>query len=297
MAYRFLPSESAQLIEARFLSPQYDAVISWSEQRSVPFAMLKLATASKTPHIAICYWIANPRVVRFLKFCHAGIDRFLIMSSSQREFALSVLGIPEKKIVPMRWCVDHKFWRPMGTHPSIISSSGREYRDYQTLIRAIDGTGIPCHIAAKVTEGKHDKWITSMNPLRPFPPGVSLGINESIVEVREVYAKSRFIVVPLLPTTQDIGSTVILEAMAMGKAVICSRTEAQKDIVVEDETGLYVKPEDPRALRQAIEYLWNNPHLAAEMGAKGRARVEQLFTFESWLLNMKEVVQEAISEG
>jgi glycosyltransferase involved in cell wall biosynthesis len=57
---------------------------------------------------------------------------------------------------------------------------------------------------------------------------------------------------PLYQVDFQAGVTAILEAMAMGKAVICTRTPGQADIILEGETGLYAEPCDPATLRLAI---------------------------------------------
>jgi glycosyltransferase involved in cell wall biosynthesis len=70
--------------------------------------------------------------------------------------------------------------------------------------------------------------------------------------------------------------------MAMSRAVICSRTPGQTDVIVEGETGMYVPPNDPAALRAAIEYLLAHPDEAARMGRSGRQRVEQSMSLEGY---------------
>jgi len=219
------------------------------------------------------------------------------MSTSQREFAIQRLNIPEKKVVPMRWFVDEQFWRPMGLVDELISSSGREYRDYPTLVEALRGTSIRCHIAAKVTPGKNDEWIRILKKGEGLPNNVNLGINETLAEVRQVLARSRFVVVPLLPCDQDVGSTVILEAMAMGKPVIVSSIEGQRDIVREGETGLYVSSQDPIALRKSVLTLWNDPVRVQEMGKRAREYIEKHHTLDIWITKIKLTVDEAITSS
>ena len=294
--YRIVPRALAQPLEAFFLRDAYDAIVSWSEEPLILFALiLKLARARK-PHVGICYWISPLRKALLLRFVESHIDRFCMMSSSQREFALEKLHVPRKKIVPLRWFVDQRFWRPMEAVEDIISSSGREFRDYATLVEALRGTLISCHIAAKVTPGKKDEWIADLRREGALPPNVRLGINETLSEVRQVLARSRFVVVPLFPCDQDVGSTVILEAMAMGKPVIVSRIEGQRDIVQHDVTGIYVPPGDPIALREAILSLWNDPQRVVEMGKRAREYVEQYHTFDAWVDKVKHIVEEVIAE-
>ena len=95
---------------------------------------------------------------------------------------------------------------------------------------------------------------------------------------------------PLYNVNFQAGVTAILEAMAMERAVICSRTPGQTDVIVEGETGLYVPPEDPRALRQAIEYLLANPDVAERMGKAGRKRIEELMSLDRYVARLSEYV-------
>ena len=56
-------------------------------------------------------------------------------------------------------------------------------------------------------------------------------------ELRDLYARSAFMAMPLYNVNFQAGVTALLEAMAMGKAVVCSSTPGQTDVVVEGETG------------------------------------------------------------
>ena len=60
--------------------------------------------------------------------------------------------------------------------------------------------------------------------------------------------------------------TVAIEAMTMGKPVIASCTGGLSDIVIDGETGFLVPPGDPRALREAIQLLLENPERRKHMG-------------------------------
>src|SRR5262249_42278583 len=71
-------------------------------------------------------------------------------------------------------------------------------------------------------------------------------------------------------TDFQAGVTTILEAMAMGKAVVCTRTAGQTDVIVDGETGVYVPPGDVAALGAAIERLLADPTQAAPLRANGR---------------------------
>jgi hypothetical protein len=101
-------------------------------------------------------------------------------------------------------------------------------------------------------------------PAIPLRPGPAVR-RSAFVELRQLYADSRFALVPLANVAFQTGITSILEAMAMSRAVICSRVPGQTDIVMDGETGLYVPPGDPVALRAAIKHLLAHPEEAERL--------------------------------
>ena len=184
----------------------------------------------------------------------------------------------------------------MNAKADMICAVGGEMRDYGTLIRAIRDLNVRCHIAASGTvPGKKDKWIKAIEDASPLPSHITVD-RKNVVELRELYARSHFVVIPLLPTDTDNGTTSILEAMAMGKAVICSRVEGQRDIVQEGKTGIFVTPQDLDALRKAIEYLLKHPEVAKEMGREGRRHLEKYHTLDQWVSDVKRIVEQVIAE-
>ena len=86
--------------------------------------------------------------------------------------------------------------------------------------------------------------------------------------------------------------TAILEAMAMEKAVICSRTPGQTDVIVDGETGMYISPEEPTALREAIQNLLDHPGKCAEFGKKGRQRILEQMCLEHYVERLLTYIDE-----
>jgi rhamnosyl/mannosyltransferase len=66
-----------------------------------------------------------------------------------------------------------------------------------------------------------------------------------------------------------------------GKPMISSEIGTGTTFInIADETGLVVPPSDPVALRQAMQYLWEHPEQAAEMGKRAEERYWKYFTAE-----------------
>jgi glycosyltransferase involved in cell wall biosynthesis len=237
-------------------------------------------------------WISTPKKAAVLRRVHSHIHRLVLWSSIQYEFAVNTLGIPPGRIVELRWLVDQQFWRPMPGPTDMICGVGREMRDYSTLIAALRDLNVPCHIAAKVDVGKTDQWMTDLRDPSALPPHITVG-SKPYPQLRELYA----LVLPLQPTDTDNGVTAMTEAMAMGKAVICTRVDGQRDVLQDGVNGLFVPPRDPRALREAIEYLWTHPEVCERMGHEGRKHVERFHSLDWFVSAVKGAVEEAIAEA
>ena len=83
----------------------------------------------------------------------------------------------------------------------------------------------------------------------------------------------------VVPSTQpDPLPTVVLEGMASARPVIASAQGGALEMIVPDETGILVEPNDPEALAKAMLRLAENAELRKRMGNDGRARVEIHFS-------------------
>jgi glycosyltransferase involved in cell wall biosynthesis len=170
----------------------------------------------------------------------------------------------------------------------MICSAGLEFRDYPTLISAVDGLDMDLEIAAA------SPWSQRRNlaDQTTLPPNVRVG-KRSYDQLRELYDRSRFVVVPLFDVDFQAGSLVMYEAMAMGKAVIATRTRAHRDgdILQENVTGVFVPPGDAGALRQAILRLHRDPAEADRLGANARRIVEQGLNHDAYVSRMVEIAR------
>lgn len=72
---------------------------------------------------------------------------------------------------------------------------------------------------------------------------------------------------------------VLLEAMWHATPVVASRLGATPEIVADGDNGFLVEPGDHLALRRALVSLLESSSLQAEMGASGRRKVEEQFTW------------------
>ncbi len=86
----------------------------------------------------------------------------------------------------------------------------------------------------------------------------------------------------------------VIEAMAAGLPVIATRGGALPEVVVDGETGILVERGDGQGLAAAIGTLLENPALRARMGAAGRRRVQQLFTWDRSVARLQSLYERAL---
>jgi glycosyltransferase involved in cell wall biosynthesis len=77
-----------------------------------------------------------------------------------------------------------------------------------------------------------------------------------------------------------LGQTLI-EGMACGAPAVCTDVASMPEVVDDGVTGFVVPPNDPAALRAKLELLRGQPDTAASLGAAGRRRVLERFTWSS----------------
>jgi glycosyltransferase involved in cell wall biosynthesis len=292
---RPLPIQLAQAIEAFMTRRHYDVILSsGAEKAGLSFCALQTVFRTNTPFVGLMGWVSPKKKAEILKRVHKKISVLVTPPSNQVEIAVRDLGVPAGKVVSVPWGTDQKFWSPVPDTPTtMICSAGREMRDYTTLIEAVGPTGIPCHIATVMLPGRQDAWTRELAAHGELPPNVTIG-PLSFTELRDLYARSRFVVLPLRPSDTDNGVSCMLEAMAMGRAVLCSKIEGQRDVLEDGRNGRFVPPRDVVALRRAIVEMWENPEETARMGEQGRQDVEARFTVEQFAQGITKALETAV---
>lgn len=84
----------------------------------------------------------------------------------------------------------------------------------------------------------------------------------------------------ILPTLEDTWGVVVLEAMVLGKAVLCSKWAGASEIVIDGENGYVFDPLKPEELAAIMRRFIDQPELAIAMGKKSQQLMAQ-YTPES----------------
>jgi colanic acid/amylovoran biosynthesis glycosyltransferase len=102
-------------------------------------------------------------------------------------------------------------------------------------------------------------------------------------ELRARLANASVFVLPSVPEPEggmDNLPTVIMEAMATGLPVVSTRVGGIPEMIIDNQSGFLVQPEDAVALAGAIEKVTNDRSLGQTLGRAGYERAQKLFSIE-----------------
>jgi hypothetical protein len=149
-----------------------------------------------------------------------------------------------------------------GADGGYLYSAGSAHRDWDVVLRALERTGRRAVISV---DPRHPDVVG-----RSLPRGVDLLPPVSPEVGRSLTAAADLVVVALHDTPLPAGPVVLIDALAMGKAVVATDANGCRDYVEDQVTGLLVPPGDAEALAAAIVRLDADPALRARLGRAAR---------------------------
>jgi glycosyltransferase involved in cell wall biosynthesis len=235
----------------------------------------------KVPVVVLVHNVSSKKRKLFLQrgFFRARIDQLLCLSETSAAI-LKSLGVEPNRLHVIGSRVDCDFFQPVATsEPALIVSAGAINRDYNTLLEACAGLDVHVTIAADTA------WRHSLGKLPEEMSGERFEMRSfgNYRNLRELYARATLIVVPLVEGQFASGQTVILEGMAMGKAVITTDIAGRSDFIDDGVNGIYVPSHNVEALRVAIASLLADPQRRARMADAGRTAAVEKYKVENYV--------------
>jgi glycosyltransferase involved in cell wall biosynthesis len=147
--------------------------------------------------------------------------------------------------------------------------------------------GLPEGLALDVIGRSVDELY--VNELRALASHKNVTFHQNLEDAAlvQAYRRALCVVLPSVYRTSQgqetrvpelLGQT-LLEGMACGAPVICTQVGSMPEIVLDEVTGFIVPPNDPVALGERLDWLRNHPGEAQAMGAAGRRRVLEHFSW------------------
>ncbi|MEW6417134.1 MAG: glycosyltransferase family 4 protein [Nitrospirota bacterium] len=264
-----------QTFKALLKLKQYNIIISHGAQSAIFSAFIRSIFGIKNPpHIIIDVGCLNggrssqPELSIF-QFSMKSILGLIYHVGSQKEHYDRYFPFLAKKAFFVPFGVDTEFFKPLNVEQEdYILSIGYKFRDWLTLINAY--SQINTNTILKIVGPRELNIDLQGNVL--IQPYVPINI------LKELIAKAKFIVLPLIKLPYAHGQMTLLQSMAMGKAVIVTKVPSTIDYINDGEDALFVRLNDVDDMRNKIEFLLNNPDEIFRLGENARKSMEDRFS-------------------
>lgn len=135
--------------------------------------------------------------------------------------------------------------------------------------------------------------------LGALPQNVAVETDVSLEQVRDRLGGARVVALPVQRNSYSGATTVLLQAMAMAKPVVVSRTEAiARGYGLEDGVNCrLVQPGDPESFERALLETLTGADAAVSLGIRARETVERSFSWERYTNALWEILSAASSGG
>jgi len=266
-----------------FVKRNPDYLIVDTDVEALCASVVKFVLRRNTKIILLCFIFTKRstkavRAVRkyYYKFILSRCHRVICHSKYEVRFFSRYFGIDKGFFyyVPYALHVVSPKDNHLDFPPPYIVSAGRSNRDYKTLATAAenlpykfiiicDGLNIPnCPANVEIVSGCYGK------------------------DYIDILRGAELVVIPLVDQGISAGQMVLLQAMALGKAVVITKVKANVDYLCHNKTAYTVRARDVDELRMAIVKLMENNKLRGKISKQGNMYYSENHTFEKYVKNI-----------
>lgn len=281
--------------------PRPDAVLVSSDVEALVFGAIRTLTRRRTLIVFQTLIItqrksriANALYLAYYRFIMAAIDLGICHARAE----LSTYGVLFPRhahklvFVPYGITVDNRdalaATPPLGDGLPMIVTAGRSGRDYPILAQAI--IGLPCRLKIICDVAASLAGI-------PFSNQIEIMDHCFDDDYLKTLASAAFVVLPLRVDDISAGQMVLLQAAALGRAVIITRTNTTVDYAIHEQDALLVDIGSISSLRDAIVRLLHDPVLCNQLGAAASDRFNRDHSVEAYVRRVVSIVNTRCSDA
>ncbi|MDH4177216.1 MAG: glycosyltransferase family 4 protein [Thermoleophilia bacterium] len=272
-----------------------DLVLSTVDTLGLPLMLLQRARViARTPVVYVSVGLLDrmsrlqrPGMLRRYREA-VGLARAVIAyghaeAAELREWLSPLPSAPPVHFVPFG--VDTEAFVPLDLEPDVdvVSVGADPKRDLSMLARVARATpSLSYRVVAAPGQGAE---LTDL-------ANAELRTGVPFAKIPRLLGSGRVVLLPVRENSYSGATTTLLQAMAMAKPVVVSRTSAISEgyALVDGETCRLVPPGDTASHGAAVRELLNDPAAAEELGRRARAHVTRALAWGAYVDRVRAVI-------
>jgi glycosyltransferase involved in cell wall biosynthesis len=274
-----------------------DVVFATVDTVGIPLVLLKVARVLRPPLVYASIGLSEgldrlrgDRRLRVLRGAFRAARALVTYSTHEADVLQEWLGEEGPPVVFVPFGVDVDRFRPTADGPAttdVVSVGADPRRDFELL--AAVAARHPSLTFDVVASAEHARSLAAV------PRNVRIETDVPLELVRDRLSSARVVALPVRDNTYSGATTVLLQAMAMAKPVVVSRTEAiASGYGLEDGVNCrLVPPGDAEAFERALLETVMGADAAISLGIRARQTVERSFSWERYTEALWDVLSPA----
>ena len=271
-----------------------DVIFSTVDTLGIPLILLKRVGLVRRPLVYVSIGLPerlvqlrNRPMRRLYRSALRGASAVVAYSEHEAAALRDWLGPGGPEVVFVPFGVDVDAFRPVEAADQdfdVLSVGVDPRRDFELLLAIAERNP---ELIFRIVAGAD-----RARSLGRLPDNVTLETDIPLEQVRLRLAASRCVALPVRDNSYSGATTTLLQAMAMGKPVIVSRTAAIADgYELEDRDNCrLVEPGDEQAFERAVLETLTGAAAARALGSRARQTVERSFSWERFTGALWEVL-------
>lgn len=230
-------------------------------------------------HTAIV--IPDNKVKRiFSAFFYRGIDKMFFFSDELMNRSLLTRKVERENANVVHWGADLDYYAAFHKQARDrirFVSTGAEHRDFITLLNAFNDSKISASCYFYIKKSQENYIQMNFNESK-LSSNIHLSFGDwSQNECTHFVEEADVVVICCLNYPYTIGLTTLVEAWALGKAVIVTDNPTFPIDVEKEGVGIKVPYGDVNSWIKAIDYLAKNPEVVIKMGKRGKELAQNFY--------------------
>lgn len=293
-----------QQLRILFLASKYDLIYSANSENTTILSIFKMLNLFNTPLLVLLHAIdlkSKKKVVYNVRLILASfyvrnIDRVIFLSQNTYKDLKEEINLPILKYC-ISWGCDLNFYhwssiKALEVESQYFISAGHASRDFDILVYVFSKINYPLNIYCTKKSFPKTK-ITTKNILIDDSLPYDFTSPKLLLDK---YIYSYAVLIPLKENVNGLqGLSSLLEAMAMGKAIVMTLNKNIDIDIEKEKIGIYVKSNDIEGWINAINYLLNNPVETKLMGNRARILCQNYYNMERFTNELAENIVELVN--